>query len=463
MMFLISVVSFWVIGAAFLLFFAKRSKYVFSVCEFTGMSLFIGMSLSGFLLFFYDAIGLRLDVLNLIVVPVVAFAAIFPGYMAKPYRVNGIISDGPGGGVRSFAEKMLFWGIVAQVLWVFFLTIPLPVHSHDAVANYALKAKMFFFSSGIPYGFFSWGESTVAHPDYPLFLPLVMTWVYAFTGFNDVMVKLIMPLSYVGFIAVFFSVMRKLFDRPYAILATFILATIPQLADYGTIIHADIFLTLFVTVGFLYFMRYTRTGGRFELFLASFMIGSSVWIKNEAMVFSFVFAVTLVLFFLRSEGSRRKRVLVDMLGAFTLIVAIASPWFLVRSLSGVVNSDLDIMSLDIHRVLENFKALPSLLDLFQQEVFGPKKWNIFWVIFFGSVIWKRAKIFKGEIFYLSVFIFLAAFAYFAAYMAMTGENLYFYVNTTISRFMLHFSGVCAVLIGYLLYDDIRLTEKEARG
>jgi len=47
-------------------------------------------------------------------------------------------------------------------------------------------------------------------------------------------------------------------------------------------------------------------------------------------------------------------------------------------------------------------------------------------------------------------------------MLMTGENLYFYVNTTISRFMLHFSGAAAALMGFLLFDDVESSRRGRR-
>ena len=454
MMFFFSIASIWVMGAALLVFAAKKGKYTFSFLEFSGMSFFVGAAFAVFILFFYGAIGLKFDLLNLIAMPTLFFVMISARYMAKPYKVGEIISGGTH--VKAnLAEKLLLAGIVIQILWVLFLTISLPVHSHDAVANYALKAKIFFFSSGIPSGFFSWGESTVAHPDYPLFMPFIMTWVYVFTGFNDIVVRLFMPILYVGFMAVFFSMMKKLFNRSYALLGTFILATVPHIVDYATIIHADLILTAFVTIGILYFMSYTRTRRGFELLLASFMIGSSLWIKNEAMVFAAVFTVMLIIFFVRSKEETKRSVLRDITRSLALIVAISLPWFLLRAFSGVVNSDLDIMSLTAGRVWENMKELPALLNLFQQEVFGPKKWNIFWVIFFASLVWKRKKLFEGEICYLTIFLGLSAVAYFAGYMSMTGENLYFYINTTISRFMMHFSGVAAILMGYLLYDEVQ--------
>ena len=106
------------------------------------------------------------------------------------------------------------------------------------------------------------------------------------------------------------------------------------------------------------------------------------------------------------------------------------------------------------RIWQNVRDIPILLNLFQQEVFGPKKWNIFWVLFFFVMIWKRKMLWKEEFFYITLFLMLAVLGYFAGYMATTGNNLFFYVNTTISRFMLHFTGICMMLMMLLCGKEI---------
>jgi len=43
-------------------------------------------------------------------------------------------------------------------------------------------------------------------------------------------------------------------------------------------------------------------------------------------------------------------------------------------------------------------------------------------------------------------------------MLTTGNNLFFYVNTTISRFMLHFTGITLLLAAFLCRDEYRETQ-----
>ena len=345
-----------------------------------------------------------------------------------------------------------------QLVWTFFLVLPVPIQAHDALANYALKAKMFFFTGGIPEGFFASSEAAVSHPDYPLFLPMVMTWLYQFMGFNDVVVNLIMPLIFAAFLGLFYSQMIKMFSRSISILALFMLSTISQLADYATVIHADLVLTVLITSAFINFVLFVRNGKSCNLILSSLMFGFSLWAKNEAMVFTAAFLLSTLIYVVRHDAFRTKEKFVYLSAAASIIAVIAFPWFFVRFINSVSNSDMNLASMSLSRLLQNVKDIPVLFDLFQEEVFGPKNWNIFWILVFASMIYKRKDIFRGEVLLMTMFLMVAAAGYFSGYMLTTGYNLYFYVNTSISRFMLHFSGIFMFYMFYLLKEDLREVE-----
>lgn len=455
MSFVAAIFSIWVLGSAFMLMVERRTGRGHSIAEMAAVPFFLGMGAVSLLMFFYFIAGVAFNFINLVIVPAVILMLMAARYASRPGRLKEI---------RPFVEPAVTWtgthkfiltAIAIQAAWVIFVAMSVPVNAHDALANYALKAKIFYFAEGIPAGFFTWPEEVVAHPDYPLLVSFVMTWIYAFTGFNDLIVKMLMPIVYLGFMAIFFSRMRKLFDPAYALLSVFMLATIPQIAAYGTIIHADLFLAAFVTCSMLYFISYARLRIAGDLVFSSVLMGFSLWIKNEAVVFAAAFILLFMVLAARDRGVWRKRALRDGVLAAAIIGAIALPWFYVKISSGAVNSDLDITALTAARLIRNIKDIPVLLNLFQQEVFGPKKWNIFWVMFFASVIWKHRNLWRGENIYIALFLAVSAAGYFAGYMATTGENLFFYVNTTISRFMIHFAGVSAILMWALVYEDAR--------
>ena len=446
---------FWLmVAGAFFAVVLAGGNWRRRVIELLPLSFFLGAGYVSFQFITIYLFGGRFDFLNIIAIP--GFMFLLLAALCLWGRTSSATDASFAPKRLDTVQKFLLVGIAVQFAWVLLLTLPGPVHSHDAVANYALKAKIFNMADGIPAGFFAWGESTVAHPDYPPLLPLLMTWVYEFTGFSYFKVNLIMPVAYLAFIVLFYALARKRFGRTQTLAMTFVLATVPQVADYATILYADLLLAAFVSCGFIYLMQYVHGRQKESLFLASALFAISLWVKNEAIVFAVCFWAVLLVMFARTGRIDRKNVAGELLGAFFLMAVIAAPWLVVK-LSASVNSDLDLAGITFKGVVQNVRDIPVFLNLFQQEVFGPKKWNIFWVMFFATLVWKRKSLWKGENSYMTVFLLLAFLGYFSAYMLMTGGNLYFYVNTTISRFMIHFCGISLFMMGNLVFD------KEDRG
>ena len=455
--FIIAVLFIEIIGIFLVTTALKREEYTCSGSEVVSLSFFVGMffiSLQTLVFYLYD---IPLSFKNVVALPAVMLLLIIARYVSRPERLKETLISRENNAWTGF-EKCLMAGMIFQFLWIIFLTLPVPIHSHDAVANYALKAKMLYFSGMVPEGFFRFGEATVSHPDYPPLLPFIMNWIYTFTGFNDVTVRMIMPVIYLMSSVLFYSLLRRIFDRKYSLLTVFILATIPQFYDYATIIHTDLVLTAFVTCALTYFVLYIRTGIKIQAILSAFLFGAALWVKNEAVVFAGAFVLLFAVLILRSDAANRRKTSRDMVSALVTLTVIALPWFFVRFFHAVLNSDINPMNVTGGRILQNIKDIPVLLDLFQQEVFGPKKWNIFWIIMASCMIWKRKVLWKNENFYIMAFLLITAAGYFAGFMLTTGNNLFFYVNTTISRFMLHFTGITLLLAAFLCRDEYRETQ-----
>ncbi len=454
MSFFFSVLSLEVIGFFFMLMIVKRRRYPCPIAELASLSYFLGMGFGVYFLMLYHFAGLAFTFAHVVSIPVVMAILTAAYYFSRPERGRELAPE-----ARwkrwNLAEWLLALGVLAQLVWIVFLVIPVPVSSHDAVANYALKAKIFYFAGGIPAGYPAWNEATVAHPGYPPLLPLLMTWVYCFTTFDDLVVKMLMPVIYLAFIVLFYSQMKRFFTRAYAMLAVFLLATIPQLADYATRMYADLILAAFITCAVGYFMLYVREMKSVYMVLAALLMAFSLWVKNEAIVFTGVFAICSIVLCKKTRPSLKQRAFRDTVMALLVMAAIAAPWFFAKLSGGHVNSDIDLARLTPERLWQNVKDIPVMLNLFQQQVFGPKKWNMLWVMVFAGLIWKRKSLWKGECFYLTLFLVLSIAGYFAGYMVTTGENLFFYVNTTLSRFMLHFCGISLFLLAFLVYDDVK--------
>ena len=77
------------------------------------------------------------------------------------------------------------------------------------------------------------------------------------------------------------------------------------------------------------------------------------------------------------------------------------------------------------------------------------------MVVIGALVFNFKKLFKGEIFYITLFLAVSVFCYFIAYMITTNESLDFYLEKTLSRFMIHFVGVFLFLTVYLFFDKPR--------
>ncbi|MDD5355571.1 MAG: glycosyltransferase family 39 protein [Candidatus Omnitrophica bacterium] len=454
MSFILSLFILLIVGAFVAAIFLKQQPSEFFSQEFLGLSFFIGLGLINFQFFSLYLLNLKFDPLSFILTQA-AIGILVLYYFIKQFKNKERLSSLSGFSPLNGVEKLFLAGIFFQFCWIFYLTLPVPVSSFDALASYAFKAKIFYLENGVPAGFFNWSEVLISHPDYPTLLPFFMTWVYLFTGFNDLVVVNIMPVTFAFFLVLFYSQLKKFFDRRYALAATFVIVTIPQVCRYATIIHADIFLLAFITCAFLYFMFYIRYSNREFLIFSSILFALSIWVKNEAVVFVFAFLLCLAI--------RNKAQGLRHLGlAILVIFLISGPWFMIKFSKHMVNSDINFSALTLDKILANIKDIPIMLDELQKQVFGPKNWNIFWVVVIGAISFNFKKLFKGEIFYISLFLAVCISCYFIAYMLTTQERLDFYLEKTLLRFMIHFAGVFLFLTVYLFWDKFRKIEEEPR-
>jgi 4-amino-4-deoxy-L-arabinose transferase-like glycosyltransferase len=448
--FILSLLALLAVGMAVLIISLRQYISRLALPEFLSFSFFTGIGVISCQLFLYFLLGIRFTFWNIIYLPGACFIFIVLYFIFKKKPSNW---DFKALVPLSFSEKLILAGLLLQVLYVFYITLPRPVDSYDALWNYALKARIFYFSQGIPEGFFSWGGATVGNVDYPLMLPFLMTWVYIFIGFNDLIVTNVMPVIYVFFLVLLYFLLRRFFDRKYALFGVFVLATIQQIANYAAIMYAELLLLVFVTTAFLYFMHYINSNDRAYIMLASCSFGFSLLVKIEAIVFVFAFLFCMALLLIKKNLSGKKHILRDLAVSIVIISVIAGPWLVFKHYRGLTSVAIDIAGLTPERLISNIKETPILLYELQKQVFGPKKWNIFWMAVILILIFKNKKLFKGSCFYISAFLIFSLAGYLIAYMTVTGVTFYFCVTKTISRFMIHFAGVFMFLAMYLLKDD----------
>lgn len=343
-------------------------------------------------------------------------------------------------------EKFFIFGISFQVLYAFFKTFIKPIEAYDAIAIYALKAKIFYIAKSIPQDFFTAFKDLVPHIEYPLLLPLAEAYIYTSLGsLNDLLVKIIFPVYYIASLILFYFAIKRYSERKTSLLFTFLLATIPQLNEYGTNGYSDILLTFNYSASFFYILLWMKLReGRFLALSIIFSI-LSIWTKSEGLMLAGVNLMVVIIYIFRKDAYIFKR---GILYAAVSFVSMAL-YLYIRNILGL-NIHSDFNTSDLYHPMNlalYIKRVPQILYEYQIQFFGPKKWNAVWVIFILYMIlnFKNAFLKEGLRFMTLALIFIFS-GYAFIYMMLPEGDISWHLSSTASRFFIHFLPIAILWI-----------------
>jgi len=354
--------------------------------------------------------------------------------------------------------SFLILGLAFEIFYVFFLAFIKPMESYDAVAMYAFKAKIFYLAQGIPSDFFHTLGLRLAHPDYPLSIPLGETFVYLFLGnVNDQLVKIIFPLYYSAVLVMLYFAIRRFGSASYALLFSFILATIPQFSAYAANGYLDVPLAYycFASIIFLFFWFEDTSKTRF-LICSAIMVSLAGWTKNEGLVYGIINAAVLIVFLFDHRTTHTPVKAVSSILIYVAIVAaISAPWLWVKVTGHLKNSDIDLSYAHPAILVRQYHKIIPILYEFQKQCLGPKKWNILWIVALFLCITRPRKIFSEAMKYQSFYLILVICSYLFFYFVSHIEINYF-LSRTWSRFPLHFLPSVVYWMACIAKKDIDL-------
>jgi hypothetical protein len=411
----------------------------------------LGMGAVTFQMFLYYFIR-RPITLNSIVLPwiPVVIAGLF---FVKPKTIEA----GPDMERLSMFERLLLCGISFQSLLIFFRAFLKPLESFDSIAMYAMRAKIIFLNGMIPANYFSEIAPAMPNADYPLLLPLAEAWIYTFLGsLNDFLVKGIFPLYFICMLAASFLLMRRFISRKASLIFTFVMATVPQLGAFATVGYADIVLTYYYTIGAGYLFLWAKERRTRDIVVAGAFLGFAMLTKNEGIAMFLTCLICLGIYLFADARIVKFRALFKVLPFILVVIILAGPWFLVRDYYGLENDLLRFGRADQGRIVTFFKNLdrsPVILYEYQKQFFGPKKWNIAWIVMLALFALNIKAAFSGGLKYITMSILLVLSFYGSVYILMKADGpINWYVATGVSRLFIHILPITIFWIAYLSKD-----------
>ncbi|MCX5667106.1 MAG: glycosyltransferase family 39 protein [Candidatus Omnitrophica bacterium] len=351
-------------------------------------------------------------------------------------------------------ERFFVLGISFEVLYAFFRTLIKPMESYDSIAIYALKSKIFYLDKMIPLNFFKSFANFVPHIEYPLLIPLAETQFYTFLGsLNDLLVKIIFPLYYAALLTIAYSVSGRFLNRKAALFFTFLLATIPQVTDFATNGYADIPFAFYCSVSFFYLYLWLKQNENPHLALSFIFSIFAVWTKPEGLLFALIYAAVIITCMAKERRLRLIGVTYAVMSLCVVITYVLG-W---RAIGLAVNSDFTGTQVSLaSKIITGFRRIPAILYEYQIQFFGPKKWNMIWMLFIAGFILGFKKIFSKEIFPVTLAILLVFSGYSIVYMLSSApQGFGWHLSTSGSRLFLHFVPMVVLWLA-LIFKELKL-------
>jgi len=377
-------------------------------------------------------------------------AAMAIGYISKGMGLLHRKAEDDGNRF-SLPERFFIFGIIFEVGYALFRALIKPLEAYDAIAIYALKAKAFYLASSIPHDFLKVLGDPISHPEYPLLLPLAESSVYVFLGYlNDLSVKIIFPLYYIAGLVVLYFVVRRFAVRSAALLFTFLLATIPHFNEHATIGYADLLLAVYYSASFFYLLIWIRERKAAFLILSFLLSALCIWTKTEGILLTSVNMTIAFIYILRFKKDDLRRGIIYIAANAALI----SVFLVTKRLLGLqVHGNIVGLNLsEWFGSMMNIKRIPFVLYEFQIQFFGPKKWNIIWIIFIVAFLFNFRKAFMETLRPVTLAILCILGAYTFVYLIAPQEAIEWQISKTTGRFLLHFLPVVVLWLALLFRD-----------
>jgi len=429
-----------------IIFYKKSSP--FCLPEKLALSYGLGLGAITFQLFIYYFFKIRFNVLNITAfwIPVFILGLFFAKSTLAPLDKSKE--------KLSLFEKFLLYGISIELFLAFFRAFLRPLESYDSIAMYAMRAKIIFLNGAIPPNFFNEISLNYPHPDYPLLIPLAEAWVYTFLGnLNDLLVKIIFPIYFLSILVIFFFLLKRLTSRKPALLFTFLLASIPQFNHYATIGYTDSALGYYYFVGTVFLYLWMREKNTRFLILSAVFTFFAVWTKNEGIVLCLI---NFILLFLFLAFNFKKRLFKHTLIFTMIIIVLSAPWIITKFTMDLDNNYMQFSNLSLERFSSMFNRpdrLRLILYEYQKQFLGPKKWNIFWIVFFVIFIINFRRSFFGYQKYLILPVFLAMLFYGSVYLFVTVKGyIGWQISMALNRLLIHFTSVACFYIAIMCHE-----------
>jgi len=368
--------------------------------------------------------------------------------------------------------------IVGLVVAVFHDSQQLPLMG-DARQIWGYKAKILYYESLYSPDFHD--ESQVhQHPNYPLLVPILETYSYAFMGrVDDLRVKLLFPAFYVCLLMCVYSELRRRLGPIAAIALLAVFATfLPLIYNWGGLSegsassgYADLPLVFFYTLAVIILLRWLsgealageeRRSRFLTLITAAILLSAAVFTKNEGLAIAVIVSFVALFVVLIGGATVQRRQVVRLLLLPLLVFVLSAPWLAWRAGLPAIDANCP-RQLTLDRIQYGLEhnagtvltyavdGMTPLELVGKRGMGGVSGWTLFWPVLVVACVLFMGRVFQRNTLFISLVLAAHVSVYFLVLLVTpppwTVEDLMKYVTL---RLAMHFSGVAVLLFALLL-------------
>ena len=268
-------------------------------------------------------------------------------------------------GILAFQTGLISW-------LAFHLTL-----GWDGLIVWEVKARLACLNGGVvPIDFFSDPSRYRMHPEYPLFLPLVETWIYSWLGRCDQsMAKLISPLFYLSALGLLYTGGSRLGGRWWqGFLPAFLLFFVPLvIVGEGSVSsgYADFPLAVFYLASVVYLLEYGRTGSKGAIYILGISAAVLPWIKQEGII------LWLCLLVLTTVKTVQRRSVREVLAMVLPGILVFGSWRISLALVEAPVG-LDFLPFNLTIFWSNFSRSTAIAQAVVNEMMNWQHWSLLW-------------------------------------------------------------------------------------
>jgi hypothetical protein len=320
----------------------------------------------------------------------------------------------------------------------------------DGLLNWEIKARYAFLNGGVmPESYYTSVSRAFTHPEYPLAVPLVGTWLYLWMGeSNQFWVKSLFPLYYAtGALLLALFATRLSGRRWVGLLMTVLLPFIPFIfASSGGVIvgYVDFPLSAVYLAALGYLLLVARNiQTSWGVFAASLTL--LPWLKSEGSILWFVLALLGI-----GLGLQKKRPVDAVIAAMPGLLLLICWQAYLRIVHAVRPQDFFGPTLQL--LHDNINRLIAISNLLGVELTELRHWSIFWLIGALAIIWLLVRRKRTGLLLVSAIV-LPMCLYLLTYIFSAWPSYTAHLTSSLPRLLLHVLPATWLAVGLALADS----------